>query len=262
MTINIGVSVIITHFECFNFLVEAVDSVLTQSHENLEILIVDDSSSVETFNLIIDKYKNVPCVKYYTLSENSGGPARPRNFGVSKAAFEYICFLDCDDVWEKDKIKNQLNFMQLYNLDFCSTLTSLIDDKSKPIKKSFFNFKKLFNIIIKNDELLHIYIRQICLSSVMLKKKLNVKFDEQPWKISVEDYDLWLSLIYSGKKYMLLNENLVKYRVLQNSISERTDVYKQEVKSLTVVCEKLIHYKKFNYFPHFVLRSIFSYFVR
>ncbi|MEA3446547.1 MAG: glycosyltransferase family A protein [Bacteroidota bacterium] len=97
------ISVIIPVFNGGRFLSEAIDSVLAQNYDALEIIIIDDGSTDNSKEVALG-YGNK--IKY--LYQENGGPAKARNFGLSIATGDFITFIDADDVWAKDKISRQL----------------------------------------------------------------------------------------------------------------------------------------------------------
>lgn len=102
------VSVIIPVYNNSLYLDECMDSVINQTYENLEIIIVDDDSTDNSLE-VIGKYHDKR-IKVIKLRKNSGA-AIARNKGVEVATGDYLCFLDSDDYWVLDKIERQVKFM-------------------------------------------------------------------------------------------------------------------------------------------------------
>lgn len=102
------VSVIIPVYNNSLYLDECIRSVVDQTYKNLEIIFVDDKSTDNSLD-VIGKYHDNR-IKVVKLRKNSGA-AIARNKGVEVATGDYICFLDSDDFWVKDKIKKQVKFM-------------------------------------------------------------------------------------------------------------------------------------------------------
>ena len=98
------VSVIIPTFNRFPFLCRAVDSVLKQTHGDVEIIVVDDGSTDETPALFSQQFSSV----HYVKVEHSGLPAVARNAGIRLAKGEFVAFLDSDDEWLPDKLSQQV----------------------------------------------------------------------------------------------------------------------------------------------------------
>ena len=103
------VSVIIPVHNSEKYLLECLNSVINQTYKNLEIIVIDDKSTDNSVNII----KNIKDkrIKLIELSINSGA-AIARNKGIEASTGDYICFLDSDDYWNKDKIEKQIEFIK------------------------------------------------------------------------------------------------------------------------------------------------------
>lgn len=101
------VSVIIPAYNCENFLSQAIDSVLQQTYENVELIVVDDGSRDNTAT-VAGKYENR--LKY--IHQQNGGVSKARNTGLRHATGEYVAFLDSDDVWDKMKLECQIHALE------------------------------------------------------------------------------------------------------------------------------------------------------
>ncbi len=142
------VSVIIPTYKRAHFLKRAVESVLTQSYQNIQVVVVDDNAidpeSRESTRETMSAFSQDERVKY-VLSEKKMGGGPARNLGVDNADGEYVTFLDDDDVYEPPKIEAQLKFMLMHNLDFCFTDlhlyngdgTKVLEHRSRPYVKSW-----------------------------------------------------------------------------------------------------------------------------
>ena len=94
-----------------------IESVLNQTFDNFEMIIVDDKSNDNTIS-IIKKYQALDKrIKLFTLEKKSGA-ASARNRAIKEANGKYVAFLDCDDLWLKDKLEQQINFMKKNNIYF------------------------------------------------------------------------------------------------------------------------------------------------
>jgi len=103
---KVKVSVIIPTYNRADFLTEAVNSVLSQTWRDLEIIVVDDGSTDGTQEVVRRYGEQVN----YFCKENEG-PSSARNMGIKKARGPYVAFLDSDDVWEPEKLRIQMDFM-------------------------------------------------------------------------------------------------------------------------------------------------------
>ena len=101
------------------FLNEAINSVLSQSYKNWTLYIIDDNSS-DISSKILQKHRKNKRIKTFFLEKNRG-PSFCRNLGLKKSNSKFIAFLDSDDYWKKNKLKNQINFMVKKNYPFTFT---------------------------------------------------------------------------------------------------------------------------------------------
>ena len=97
------VSVIIPTYNRTDYLKITLNSVLSQTYKNIEIIVVDDGSEGDANKILCDSFSNVIYIKI----KNSGGPARPRNTGIKAAKGELIGFTDDDDIWLPQKLKTK-----------------------------------------------------------------------------------------------------------------------------------------------------------
>lgn len=113
------VSIIIPAYNAQTTLTSTLESVLAQTYDNIEIIVVDDGSTDGTAGIVRQYGERV---RYY-FQENSGGCARARNTGMGHASGDYISFIDADDLMVYDRIQKQIEFMQLHNdidMVFCN----------------------------------------------------------------------------------------------------------------------------------------------
>ncbi len=110
------ISVIMPVYNRKDTVVRAIDSVLSQSFEDMEVIIVDDCSE-DDIQSIVDGYKN-PGITYIRLPERSGA-CRARNTGIKHAKGDYLAFMDSDDFWYKEKLYEQTKCMDQFNGDIC-----------------------------------------------------------------------------------------------------------------------------------------------
>lgn len=150
---NYKVSVIIPTYKRSEFLTRAIDSVLNQTYKNVEVVVVDDNGLDSEYRKRTEEkmeiYKNNSRVVYIKNSVNLGG-ALSRNEGIKKATGDYITFLDDDDVYLPNKIKNQLSFMVEHNLDMSFTNVRIHNTNDKLIDFREHSYVKSWS----NEELL------------------------------------------------------------------------------------------------------------
>ena len=110
------VDIILPNYNSSEFVGKTIQSVVGQTFKKWKLFIVDDDSNKET-KRIISKYKKNKKIKIIWLSKNKGA-AYCRNLAIKKSNSEYIAFIDSDDIWKKNKLKYQLNFMKQNDVNF------------------------------------------------------------------------------------------------------------------------------------------------
>jgi teichuronic acid biosynthesis glycosyltransferase TuaG len=214
------VSVIIPNYNSQKYITETINSILLQSYENIEVIIVDDFSTDQSLDIIKEFQLKDARVRLFSLKKNSGRPAIPRNYGIEKSKGKFIAFMDSDDIWHRDKLSTQLEVMARFSVDFCCTSSINFVNYCEISKKLFVcknevSFKKIThdNLLFKNT---------IPNSSVIiLRKKLaDFRFNEDVRYKAVEDYHLWLRLLQHGLSAIKLDQNLLYYRISETSISQ------------------------------------------
>ena len=143
------ISVIIPTFNSENTIIRAVESVLNQTYDKLEVIVVDDGSTDRTPDLL----KNIvdERVRYYANYENVG-PLGARNWGIDLARGTYVAFQDSDDVWNKDKIEKQVKRVPSSNNDLSFSKGS--QEKINTINYnllSFFSISDIFSGSLPSD---------------------------------------------------------------------------------------------------------------
>jgi teichuronic acid biosynthesis glycosyltransferase TuaG len=212
------ISVIIPAYNSVKYIEETINSVLAQTYSNFEIIIVDDSSTDGTFELCKKLSESNNKIKVFRI-EHSGRPSVPRNFGINKAQGEFIAFLDSDDKWVKNKLKEQINFFKK------NSEVSLVYSVSKTFGEvNFFSqHYELFPLpfkAAKNKTDLLTKGNSIPLSTVMVKTETVRSaggFDEDP-DLKLEDYDLWIRLSDLGELGFLPRVHCY-YRIHKNQFS-------------------------------------------
>ncbi len=191
----------------------AIESVLTQSFTDLELIIIDDGSTDETKKLC-DDYISNSCVKY--VYQKNQGLAAARNKGIQESSFELICFLDDDDIWKKNKVQKQVDFIRSSSdekLGMVYTHLELIDENGKTTGSQEH---------VSNGDIYEILFVENVVdapSSSMIKKSVFEKVGLfKAWMRSCEDYELWFRIAREFSIYSI-NEQLVKYRVHTNKMS-------------------------------------------
>lgn len=203
------VSIITPSFNSEKFISDTIQSVQNQTHQNWEMIIVDDGSVDKTVS-IIKTFLEDKRIQLYQLEQNSG-TGIARNKAVSLAKGRYIAFLDSDDLWKPEKLQKQLEFMLSENQPFTFSFYECIDEKGKALDKmieapKILTYKKLFwsNWI---GNLTGIY-------DSAYFGKITISSDRKR-----QDWMMWLTILKKIKTAKPVPESLAIYRVRENSIS-------------------------------------------
>lgn len=205
------VSIIMPYYKKKAYLNKTINSILQQTYKKFEIILVDDEKSEESINLLSKIKKKNKKIKVINSARNLGA-GNARNLAINNSSGDYLAFCDCDDLWKKDKLKKQLNFMLKNKLDFSHTSYEIIDQNGLKIGLRKANKNLSYNDLIKSCD--------IGLSTVIFKKKL---FDNKNYKFpnlkTKEDYVLWLKFAKKGIKLKGINKYLSCWRSCSNSLS-------------------------------------------
>ncbi len=183
-------SVIIAAYNAGQTIARALDSVLAQSYPALEIIVIDDASTDDTFALVSSKY---PSVKVIQKIENSGGSIA-RNTGMEAATGNYFAFLDADDAWHRHKlmlIKTILESNPGINLFYHPYTQEDILNKNLP--ENVVVYKLPFVKLLPGNI--------IATSCAVIRNDPAFRFD--PVMRYTEDYDLWLRIGYKHRVYFV-----------------------------------------------------------
>ena len=111
------VSIITPTYNSAKFIEETIQSVQSQTYSNWEMIIVDDGSTDTTVKIIEGIIKQDDRIQFHKL-ENNSGPAVARNTAIGKAKGEYLTFIDADDIWFPNFIKNSIDVIKQTNIPF------------------------------------------------------------------------------------------------------------------------------------------------
>ena len=104
------VSIILPNYNSHDFISKTIRSVLNQTYHNWELYIVDDASDIRTKKSLL-KFKKYKKIKIFFLKKNKGA-GYCRNLAIKKTHSKFLAFIDSDDLWKKNKLKEQINFMK------------------------------------------------------------------------------------------------------------------------------------------------------
>lgn len=212
MNRNKKISVIIPTYNAQETVARAIESVLNQTYDDYEIIVIDDASSDGTCAVVSAFLNEHKCIK---LLKNTGnkGVAYSRNKGIQESGAEWIAFLDADDYWEKDKLALQIKESEKHpdcKLFFTGSQFTDIDGNMS-------DFILQIPGQVTYNELL--YQNVISCSSVLIKKEVLEEFPMEEDNSIHEDYYTWLRWLKKGNYAVGINRPLLIYQVDKSSKS-------------------------------------------
>jgi glycosyltransferase involved in cell wall biosynthesis len=213
-------SVIIPTYNRAKIIGKAIESVLNQTFQELEIVIIDNGSNDDTQS-VVEKYRDAR-IRYF-WQKGSGSPANPRNTGINKAKGEWVCFLDTDDTWYNDKLKTCFEYIEKPVGD---TVDLLHHDLKIVGNRSFFTrrmikSRQLKPSITKN---LLVGMNVISTSSVTVRKTLLNQaggFNESSEMAASEDLNLWLKISEITNHFFYIPRVLGEYLLDDGGLSQK-----------------------------------------
>ncbi len=208
------ISVLLPVYNCDKYLAESIESILNQTYKNFELIIINDGSTDNSLS-IIKKYERLDD-RIILVSRKNKGLIETLNEGIKLSKGKYIARMDQDDISVNDRLDNQYKYITKNSLDICGGNVITIDKFGNELKY----YKKPSN---QNDILLTL-INDVPFAhpSVMIKKSFLIE-NNLLYGIygnrNAEDLDLWLNMYRKGAKFGNINEVVLKYRILKNSMS-------------------------------------------
>ena len=232
------VSVIIPYYKKRYFVKETIVSVINQSYDYLEILIIYDDTNLNDFEFLKEISKLDNRIKIINNDKRLGA-GLSRNKGIEQSSGKYIAFIDADDTWVPDKLKDQISFMKKNNYQISHTSYFIIDEKKKIIGQRRARDLLSINEVLKSCD--------IGLSTVIIEKNVIVKTNTKfPQLVTKEDFVFWLRLLKKNYKFYAFDSNLTNWTESKNSLSSNT-------------IQKLFDgFKVYNYYMKFnMIKSIY-----
>lgn len=210
------VSIIMPTFKNDINLKRAIESVINQDYNNVELIIIDDNAN-ECWNKKVRKYisnyKDKIKIILITNDENMGS-AKSRNLGINYSTGKYITFLDDDDEYLPNKVGKQVEYIIKQNGDFCITDLFLLNDNEKIVRK------RVHKYLLKNNNLLAIHLKYHLTGTdtLMFKKDYLLKIGKFDEIDLGDEFYLILKAILNKGKLVYLPGNYVKAYVHEAGI--------------------------------------------
>ncbi|WP_313373449.1 glycosyltransferase family 2 protein [Chishuiella sp.] len=202
------VSIITPCYNSEKYIKDTFLSIKAQTYSNWEWIIVDDSSTDDSVNLI--KSFNDSRIKLFVQLENQGA-AHARNLALNNVKGRFITFIDSDDLWLPNFLEKTINYLIFSKEDLVYTSYKRVDENLNPILNDFIAIDK----VDKNRILYNCPIPM--LTSVYDSSKIGiVEFPDVELR---EDHAMWIVLLRKIKYARAINDSLAVYRMRSNSVS-------------------------------------------
>lgn len=206
---EILVSIITPAYNCSETIGETIESVLSQTWNNWEMIIVNDCSTDNTADEVNKYAKKDSRIKLINFEKNSGS-AIARNTAINSANGKFIALLDSDDLWKPDKLRRQVQFMQENNIAFSFTSYDVFRQSSDRERRVFEAPEKItYKQYLRNSII-------GCLTVMIDKEKIPDFHMEEGY---LEDVLTWMYYLKKGIVAYGIDETLASYRVSENSKS-------------------------------------------
>ena len=242
------ISVIIPYYKKKKFINQTINSVLQQTYKNFELIIIYDDKNKSDLVFIKQITKKDKRVKIID-NKNNMGAGKSRKKGIELSKGKFLAFLDADDYWNRNKLKEQISFMNKNKIKISHTSYFIIDSTNKIIGTRKALDRNHAQLLSSCD---------IGLSTVILDKKLitkNINFANIKTK---EDYVLWLKITLNKNTIFAFEKNFTKWRKLNNSLSSSTF---QKMKDGYYVYRKYMNFSPIKSIIHLLILS-FNYLLK
>ena len=230
---------------CYNherFVEEAIQSVLQQTYNNIEIIVVDDASSDNSREIIKGMVNRYPQIRFIPLEQNVGN-CKAFNMALKASHGEYIIDLATDDVLYPGRVAAGVQALQKAGEEYGVTIANceIIDEQGNLVKYHYpTDAQGRSRVVVpEGDVFLEVISRYfICPPTIMFKREVIERLGGYDENLSYEDFDFW---IRSSRyfKYKYVDEVLVKKRIVQNSMSRKQfRIGSRHTRSTYLVCEK------------------------
>jgi len=240
------VTIVTPIYNSSQFLGKTIQSVLSQTYENWEMIIVDDCSQDNSL-AIAENYAAVDQrIRAFKLPKNSGAAAA-RNAAIKVARGRFVAFLDSDDLWVPKKLEKQINFMLNHGVALSFSSYYKINEHGDIFELMGVPEKVSYNELLKTCVI-------GCLTAVYDTNALGKIY--MPTNTKREDFATWLGILKKVDFAFSLAEPLAQYRVYYNQSSGKKVSMAKENWRLYREQEKLDLFQASYYFSHYAVRGV------
>ena len=221
-----AVSVVLPNYNGSDFLKKAVDSVLTQSFTDFELIVVEDGSTDQSAELLAS-YSD-PRIRVISLKQNEH-ICVALNTGLAAARGKYIARIDSDDCWLPEKLEKQYLYMEKNpDCGACFTLVTVVDEDERTQSEEQSPFVSIFREVNRTRyewlRYLFFYGNHLCHSSAFFRRSIVQQIGlYRTSLVQLQDYEYWMRIARIRELY-ILQEPLVRYRhrLRGGNVSEAT----------------------------------------
>lgn len=232
-------SVIMTSFNYAAYIGAAIDSVLAQTFQDWELLIVDDRSTDASWE-IIQRYRD-PRIQRFLQPVNLGA-CEAYNFALAKARGRLIASLDSDDVFMPGKLERQMAFLERHpEVDICGVHVAEIDEAGMPLAGTQPHAEWFNTCLDLNDPAHWVWTNHLCHSGVVVRAEMHRTlgpFDTR--LVSTPDWEFWLRGLVAGARFAVIPEPLVGYRNHGENITQNSGGARMSLEHARTASELLI----------------------
>ena len=218
---SVSVSIVMPFFNDESTLSESIDSILSQSFSDFELLLIDNNASAGVYEIASEKAAADPRIRL--LTEANQGIVHALNTGIENAAGKYIARMDADDTCLPERIEKQFTYLEENpDVGLVACCVNYVGDEE--LQYGFFEYVKWNNRIITHDEIsANRFVESpLVHPTVMFRKELADKFGMYRQGDFPEDYELWLRFLANGVKMHKLPEPLFNWKDSPDRLT-RTD---------------------------------------
>lgn len=244
------VSIITPNYNCGKFIALTIESVLAQTYTNWEMLIQDDCSTDNSFEIALEYAQKDSRIKVFRNEKNSGA-ATTRNNAIEISQGKYLAFLDSDDIWFPEKLEKQLEFMQKNNCDFVFSEYEQIDEESNSLGIKV----NVCSHLTYTKMMMHCWPG--CLTVMYDQEKLGKIYTPDIPKNN--DHALFLKVLKVAENARGMKECLALYRIRKRSISRnKWKMIQPYVKTIHEFEQKSFLFAYFCAVMHILIKKLFK----
>lgn len=223
------VSVIMPAYNAQEYIEAAIRSVMGQTYTNWQLLVIDDGSSDNTYQ-IVEKLVQADSRVLLLRNESNLGVAKTRNRGLDLARGQYVALLDSDDLWRPQKLERQISLAEKEQADIVYCSYAIVNEGGEKVCGDF--------VVPPTTDMEQMLVKSvISCSTALLSRKITQQYRFDPAYYH-EDYVYWLDLMRDGWKAVGAMEVLADYRQVEGSRASnkfaaakyRWDIYRKYLK--------------------------------